>query len=132
VTAPRTVVLSAGDNARILSTLEKANAEVAEPLREELDAATILPDDELPPNVVNMGAEVIFRDLESGKSSRCTLVFPHQADAARNRVSVLAPVGAALIGLAEGATIAWPVPGGRVRRLQVVAVRQHRDHAGRA
>ena len=132
MTATRTVVLSAGDNARILSILKKTDPEAVGLLRDELDAATILPDDELPPNVVNMGAEVTFRDLESGKSSRCTLVFPHQADAARNRVSVLAPVGAALIGLAEGETIAWPVPGGRVRRLQVVAVEQQRDHAGRA
>ena len=132
MTAPRTVVLSAGDNARILSTLEKTDLEAVGLLRDELDAATILPDDELPPNVVNMGAEVTFRDLESDKSSRCTLVFPHQADAANNRVSVLAPVGAALIGLAEGETIAWPVPGGKLRRLQVVAVEQNCNHAGRA
>lgn len=123
--AARKVIVSEGDYARILSSLDKATADVADPLREELDAATVLPDDELPLNVVNMGAEVTFRDLESGASSRCTLVYPHQADAATQRVSVLAPVGAALIGLAEGETIAWPIPGGKLRKLQVVAVEQN-------
>jgi regulator of nucleoside diphosphate kinase len=126
----RKVIVSEGDYARILSSLNKAGAEVGEPLREELDAATILPDHELPGSVVNMGAEVSFRDLESGESSRCTLVYPHQADAATRRVSVLAPVGAALIGLTEGETIAWPIPGGKLRRLQVVAVEQSGKNAG--
>ena len=125
----RNVVISAGDNARIHSSLEKANPEVAELLLEELDSATILPDDQLPTNVVNMGSEVWFRDLESGSSSHCTLVFPHQADAAQQRVSVLAPVGAALIGLAEGETISWPVPDGKLRKLQVVTVKQANNAA---
>lgn len=132
MTAPRSVFLSATDNARIQSILEKTDPETVGPLLDEIDSATILPDDELPANVVNMGAEVTFRDLDSGKSSRCTLVFPHQADAAKDRVSVLAPVGAALIGLAVGETIAWPVPGGKLRRLRVVDVEQRSDHARRA
>lgn len=122
--AAREVFISEGDNARIRSCLEKASGEAAELLRQELDSAIVLPDHELPANVVNMGAGVTFRDLESGESSRCTLVYPHQADAAVGQVSVLAPVGAALIGLAEGEVIAWPVPGGKLRRLQVVAVEQ--------
>lgn len=126
----RKVIVSESEYARILSSLDKARAGHAEPLREELDTATIVPDRELPANVVNMGAEVTFRDLESGASSSCTLVYPHQADAATQRVSVLAPVGAALIGLAEGETIAWPIPGGKLRKLQVVAVEQPGKEAG--
>jgi regulator of nucleoside diphosphate kinase len=130
VNTTRKVIVSEGDYARILSSLEKAKMDLADPLREELDTATIVPDQELPANIVNMGAEVTFRDLESGASSSCTLVYPHQADAATQRVSVLAPVGAALIGLAEGETIAWPIPGGKLRKLQVVAVEQNRMVAG--
>jgi len=120
----RSVVISEGDYARISSCLEGVKSEAAELLREELDNANIVVDDKLPENVVNMGAEVSFRDLESGALSYCSLVFPHQADSSLQRVSVLAPVGAALIGLPEGGTIAWPVPGRKIRRLEVINVVQ--------
>lgn len=62
--------------------------------------------------------------IQASQFSRCTLVYPHQADASQQRISVLAPVGAALIGLSEGATIAWPVPSGKLRTLEVVSVEQ--------
>lgn len=125
----RNVVISAGDQARIHSCLEKASPVVTKLLLDELDAATIVPNDQLPGNVVNMGSVVTFRDLDSGESSQCTLVFPHEADSTRYRISILAPVGAALIGLAESDTIAWPVPGGKFRKLEVVTVRQS-SHIG--
>ena len=110
--------------ARIRSSLKKLNPEASELLQDELDRAVVLPDQDMPDNVVNMGAEVTFRDVHSKQVSHCTLVFPHQADSAQQRISVLAPVGAALIGLSEGSTIAWPVPGGKVRTLEVVSVKQ--------
>ena len=119
-----TVIISAGDMARIQSSMKKLNPEAAELLQAELDRATVLAEQDVPENVVNMGATVTFRDIDSKKVSRCTLVYPHQADASQQRISVLAPVGAALIGLSEGATIDWPVPGGKVRTLEVVSVEQ--------
>lgn len=122
--ASNNVIISAGDLARIQSSMKKLNTEVAEFLQDELDRATVLADEDLPDNVVNMGSTVTFRDIESGQSSRCTLVYPHQADAAQQRISVLAPVGAALIGLSAGVTIDWPGPGGKMRTLEVVSVEQ--------
>lgn len=122
--ASNNVIISESDLARIQSSLKKLNTEFAESLQDELDSATVLADQDLPDNVVNMGATVTFRDINSGQSSRCTLVFPHQADAAQQRISVLAPVGAALIGLSEGATINWPIPGGKLRALEVISVEQ--------
>lgn len=119
------VIICESDYSRIISCLEKVKSDAVELLRDELDNATIVADKDLPGNVVNMGATVSFRDLENGAFSQCTLVFPHQADAALRHVSILAPVGAALIGLAEGGAIAWPVPGGKIRRLEVIAVVQH-------
>lgn len=118
------VIISTGDMARIQSSMKKLNPDAVELLQAELDRATVLPEKGLPDNVVNMGATVTFRDVDSGQVSRCTLVFPHQADASQQCISVLAPVGAALIGLSEGATIAWPVPGGKLRTLEVVSVEQ--------
>ena len=122
--ATNNVIISAGDLARIQSSLSKINTEVADFLQAELDRATVLDDQEFPENVVNMGSTVTFRDISTGQTLRCTLVYPHQADVAEKRISILAPVGAALIGLTEGATIDWPVPGGKFRTLEVMSVEQ--------
>jgi regulator of nucleoside diphosphate kinase len=120
----RSVVISAGDRARIQSCVEKVMPDSAELLLDELDTARIVPDGQLPADVVSMGSEVKFRDLLTGETSVCTLVFPHQADVARQHISILAPVGAALIGLRCGETIEWPMPGGKVRKLEVLEVQQ--------
>ncbi len=120
----RSVVISAGDKARIQNCIEKVSPDSVELLLNELDTASIVPDGQLPPDVVSMGSQVEFRDVDSGQSSLCTLVFPHQADSSRQHISILAPVGAALIGLRSGETIEWPMPGGRLRKLEVISV-QH-------
>jgi regulator of nucleoside diphosphate kinase len=120
----RSVLVSARDHARLSTLVAKSAADSVALLYDELDSATIVADDELPTDVVAMGSEVTFEDLASGARSQVVLVYPHQANASHGHVSVLAPVGAALIGLREGETIEWPVPKGAVRRLRVVAVAQ--------
>lgn len=70
-------------------------------------------------------------DQLQGERHQLTLVYPHEADAAQGRVSVLAPVGSALLGLAVGQSIDWQAPGGRPLRLRVIAV-QAADAAARA
>jgi regulator of nucleoside diphosphate kinase len=60
--------------------------------------------------------------LDTGKELVVTLVYPHDADIDENKISILAPIGAALIGLRVGQVIRWPVPSGKEKRLQVVAV----------
>jgi regulator of nucleoside diphosphate kinase len=69
-----------------------------------------------------MNSRVICKDEISGEQHEIELVYPHEADPSKGRVSVLAPVGAALLGMIVGNTIDWPIPGGRTTRLRVLAV----------
>lgn len=91
-------------------------------LDEELARATIVPDDALPQGAVALDSTVAFCDLQSGEQREVTLVVPSKADSEQGFISVLSPVGSALIGLRIGDVIDWPMPGGRMRRLRVLAV----------
>ncbi len=88
-------------------------------LEEELSRATVLPVARMPANVVRMHSRVTYLDERSGERREVALVFPEEADLASGKISVLAPVGSALLGLEEGQAIEWPFPDGRVRRLRV-------------
>ncbi len=90
----------------------------------ELMRAKVRPDARVPPDVVGMNSTVDFVDEAHGATRSVQLVYPAQADIAQGRVSVLTPVGAGLIGLAEGQSIAWPDREGRVRLLRVLKVRR--------
>lgn len=100
-------------------------------LYEELERARVVDAEEIAADVVTMQAEVCVRDSETGVSREYTLVSPTQADLASGRISVLAPLGTALLGYREGDEVEWQMPGG-VRRLRIERVRQplHRS-AGR-
>jgi regulator of nucleoside diphosphate kinase len=99
----------------VASTRDRAHLQN---LWEELDGAIIVTAEETPPDVVTMRTLVRIRDLESGLQGDYTLVYPWEADVDSNRVSVLAPLGTALLGYREGDEIEWRMPGG-VRRLRV-------------
>jgi len=90
-------------------------------LGEELDRATIVEPAELPPDVVRMHSRVQLLDLDSGATLEYVLVFPHQAGSFPGAISVVAPVGTALLGYRAGSVIQWPVPKG-VRRLRILSV----------
>lgn len=92
-------------------------------LDEELTRATIVADNALPEGAVALGSRVRFRD-DTGKEREITLVVPSQAALNEGRISVLSPVGSALIGLSVADEIDWPMPGGQLRRLRVLAVSQ--------
>jgi regulator of nucleoside diphosphate kinase len=92
-------------------------------LEGELERATVFQWDETPKDVVTMHSEVRVFDLESGEGTLYTLVFPSEADIAAKRISVLAPLGTALLGFREGDTVEWIMPGGK-RRLRIESVRQ--------
>jgi regulator of nucleoside diphosphate kinase len=96
---------------------------VARQLLEEVQRAEVRPAGELPHNVVTIGSRVTFRD-DAGVAQTVRLVFPINADIAEGRVSILTPIGVALIGLAEGQTITWETPEGKVRHLTAVDVVQ--------
>jgi regulator of nucleoside diphosphate kinase len=92
-------------------------------LREELERARIVGAEEIPADVVTLQSEVRVRDSDTRISSDYTLVSPAQADVRLGHVSVLAPLGTALLGYREGDEVEWQMPGG-VRRLQIERVRQ--------
>jgi regulator of nucleoside diphosphate kinase len=99
---------------------EGRDAVAAERLGAELDRAIVV--DRLPPGVVAPGSRVRFEDQRTRTVREAVLVYPAGADAFAGRISVLAPIGAALLGLTAGDTIAWPLPGGREARIRILAV----------
>jgi regulator of nucleoside diphosphate kinase len=103
-------------------------------LAAELSRAAVVDSCRVPPDVVTMNSRVLFEDQSTGGRRDVTIVFPQQADASINRISVLAPVGTALLGLAAGQSIVWPFPDGRSRSLRVVKViyQPEADEAQRA
>lgn len=116
------LILTSGDFQKLSSLVSSTQTEIAELLEEELSKASIVPDDELPQDVVSMNATVRFQDLDTEKESTVTLVYPHEANIDENRISILAPVGSALIGLRVGQMIIWPVPNGKEKRMKVTSV----------
>ncbi|WP_152012458.1 MULTISPECIES: nucleoside diphosphate kinase regulator [unclassified Bosea (in: a-proteobacteria)] len=97
--------------------------EVAEELLAEMDRAKVVPPAKLPADVVRMGSFVTF-DSDSAQHRRVQLVYPGEADIEQGRISVLTPIGAALIGLAAGQSIAWTARDGKKHVLTVTAVEQ--------
>ena len=96
------------------------DAEAAERLAAELDRAVVV--DELPAGVVEPGSRVTWQDQRTRVVREAVLVYPADADPAAGRISVLAPIGAALLGLAAGDTMTWPLPDGREARIRILSV----------
>jgi regulator of nucleoside diphosphate kinase len=88
----------------------------------ELARARLVGDDALPADTVQMGSTLTYE--ADGRRRTVTLVYPPEADIDAGRISVATPIGAALLGLAEGQSIDWTARGGQRQRLTVVAVAQ--------
>jgi regulator of nucleoside diphosphate kinase len=121
------IVVGGTDHAR-LTTLANAALDTvpdtAEELLSELDRARVVADEAVPQDVVRMGSMVEFES--EGDRKRVTLVFPPDADISAGKVSVLTPVGAALIGLSKGQSIAWTARDGTSHALTIRSVEQPR------
>ena len=92
-------------------------------LQAELESALVIPADEVPVGVVTIDSKVHVVDLNSDSRSVLTLVLPLEADVAEQRISVLAPIGTALLGFRAGDDVEWAMPGG-TRRLHIERVTQ--------
>ena len=103
----------ARDQGQRLNPLEK--------LKQELARAVILDAPDIPPDVVTLHSRVTLRDLESGELEEWTLTYPEHANLELGQLSVLAPVGTAILGFGEGDEIEWETPGG-MRRLKLEKV----------
>jgi regulator of nucleoside diphosphate kinase len=106
---------------------EGRDGAAAERLAAELDRAIVVEPGHVPPDVVRMESQVTFEDARSGAVREVVVVFPHEANASAGRISVLAPIGAALLGLRTGDSIEWPLPDARTARIRILAVGEHVD-----
>ena len=121
------IILSTEDYKRLTALAHAARnrmPDLAADLAEEIGRADVLTKGRHPQHVVCMNSEVEFRDNTTGKVQKVTLVYPNEADISKRQVSVLTPVGTALIGLREGHSMTWETPGGEARQLTVLAVRE--------
>jgi len=123
-----TIWLTAQDYNRLrvlLGTLSRQSREAqagVTALEEILDSARVVRPDRVPGNVVTMNSEVLYEDLHTGRRRTATIVYPSEADAASGRISVLSPVGGALLGETEGSQVELPLPNGQTRSIRIQGV----------
>ncbi|PWC13092.1 nucleoside diphosphate kinase regulator [Brenneria roseae subsp. americana] len=107
-----------------------AGSDVAQALNDELDRAEILPSVNIPSDVVTMNSRVRFRDLIANEEHIRTLVYPVAVKDSREHLSVMAPLGAALLGMHVGNTIAWRLPNGEETHIEVLELLYQPEAAG--
>ncbi|MBQ0707478.1 MULTISPECIES: nucleoside diphosphate kinase regulator [unclassified Ochrobactrum] len=118
------IVVSEIDYERLMglaTNVSERLEEIAEELMAELDRAKVVPAKRLPQDVIHMGSTVEFRSND-GQERRVTLVYPGEADIAQGKISILTPIGTALIGLAPGQSISWTARDGKQHELNVLSV----------
>ena len=98
-------------------------------LEGELDRSKVLPSKDVPKDVVTMNSRVRVRDLDSEKETTYSLVFPRDADISENKISILAPLGSALLGYRVGDVIEWKAPAG-LRRIRIEEILYQPEAAG--
>jgi regulator of nucleoside diphosphate kinase len=108
------------------SSRDKAHLQA---LEEELDKAYTVESREIPGDVVTMRSQMRVRDMKSGAEMDISVVFPSEADSEQGKISVLAPIGTALLGYRVGDVVEWKVPGG-LRRLKVERILYQPEAAG--
>ena len=106
---------------RLALSVAERNQAMFDALQSELERARVVPDARLSKDVVRMGSTLRY-STDSGEARTVTLVFPAEADISAGRISILTPIGAALIGLSQGQSIDWEMRDGRVGRLTVETV----------
>lgn len=131
-TKPKVIISSL--DAERLEELLHALPDSAFPGRDDLEAeltrAEIVDPKDVPPTVVTMNSTVRFEVVSSAEEFCLTLVYPKDIDASGEKISVLAPVGGALLGLSQGDEIEWPKPGGGVLRVRIKEVTYQPERSG--
>lgn len=122
------IVINADDLAHLEGLADgmmRRHPVLADRLFDEIGRARIVKSEKMPANVVAMGSSVTYRDEATGYDKTVTLVYPEEADIAQLRVSVMTPIGVALLGLAEGASFYWDTRDNQRRVLTILAVAQN-------
>jgi regulator of nucleoside diphosphate kinase len=133
----RDIYITEFDLSRLTELLEvgltfrdnKSDSQHLDSLKEELDRAHIVMPKDIPVDVVTMNSRVRLSDMSKEDEQVYTLVFPRDADATTGKISVLAPVGTAILGYRVGDMIEWQVPAGK-RKLKIVEVLYQPEAAG--
>ncbi|MDC9580409.1 nucleoside diphosphate kinase regulator [Xenorhabdus sp. PR6a] len=132
MTKPK-IIINELDAERLDSLLEQsafANTRIADALNEELDRAEIVAPANIPADVVTMNSEIRFIDLGSHEERVRTLVYPAALQDSTQHLSVMAPLGAALLGLRVNDEITWQLPNGETTRLKVLEILYQPEAAG--
>lgn len=127
--APPPIIITRQDLDRLQHLIGDGASPALDRLDAELARAAVVEPAAVPADVVTMNSDVVYEDVESGVQRTVRVVYPGEADAGAGRVSVLAPIGSALLGLRVGQAIEWPTPSG-VRRVRVVRVEYQPERAG--
>lgn len=130
---PENIMITEMDFYRLDSLIESGDPlseKELNDLSEEMSRARILDFPEIPSDVVTMNSTVRYLDKASNKESEITLVYPQHADSSRGKISVLAPIGTALLGLREGQEIEWELPDGRKKTLKVLEIIYQPENSG--
>ena len=126
------IVLSSRDLNRLEALLDELPADHigGQALQEELIRAEVMEPEQMPASIVTMNSTVRFVIEASGEEFCQTLVYPKDADGSSEHISILAPVGSALLGLSAGDSIEWPRPGGGSTTVHIKAVVEQPERDG--
>jgi regulator of nucleoside diphosphate kinase len=127
-----TIIVSAQDLNRLETMLEHQSklTPTMEHLEDELARANVVAPQDVPANVVTMNARVLVIIAPETTATEITLVYPHDFRGDKGQVNVLAPVGAAILGLAEGQEIEWPQPDGHLMKVKIERVLYQPEREG--
>jgi len=131
-TRPKIVIssLDAERLEKLIASLPGNDFSGKEELEAELARAEIVEPQAIPPTVVTMNSTVRFSVVSSSEEFTLTLVYPKDIDGSSGKISILAPIGSALLGLAQGDEIEWPKPGGGLIRVRIEEVTYQPERAG--
>lgn len=127
------IILSSLDFDRLydlIDSLPKNSVAGADELEAELERATVVSPKEIPPTIVTMNSTVKFFVESTENEFELTLVYPNNTDSTGKTISILAPVGSALLGLSVGDSIEWPKPGGGNLKVKIKSVSYQPERAG--
>ena len=126
------IIISEQDLNRLETMLEHQQqlTPTMQHLEDELARATVVSPQDVPANVVSMNARVLITIGESAEPSEVVLVYPHDFKGEKGQVNVVAPVGAAILGLSEGQEIEWPQPDGHIMKVKIEKVLYQPEREG--
>jgi regulator of nucleoside diphosphate kinase len=127
------IYLTQQDHDRLLTLVEgQPSGSRPGKLESELVRAQVVPRDKIPHDVVTMNSRVVFENESTGERREVTLVYPGSADINAGKISILVPIGTALLGLRVGQAIDWELPNGEKQRYRIVKVPYQPEAAGEA